>query len=591
MWILTDETTPPPTGVRWLTFAAQPSRTNSTRLNIVTEHPSLLCEDDRFHAIVLGRLRPYGQDYGLEQPGTWFLEQFHGAPTHFYSKVAGFFAIILLDKDSGNIHLISDHVGSVPLYTATEANQWWITDSLKLLEPHLPAISKSLNAQAIYNYCFFHCIPSPGAIYKSFTKLQPGEQVDVDLTGKSTRRNLYKPPYNYSPAAPAILMAECRQVIRDAVRRNIAPATGAFLSGGLDSSTVAGMFAEQQPGAPTFAIGFHAEGYDESAYARTTARHFQTTHHEHYLQPAEISDNFSAVAGFFDEPFGNSSAMAAFICAQVARDHGVDVLLAGDGGDEIFAGNERYAKQKLFELWGRAPTALSGPLEALLSTQLGELPLLRKGRSYIEQASVPLPDRMDSWNFLNRFEPSHVFEESFLAKIDASTPSREKRSRYEQCPSQDPVERMMYLDWKFTLADNDLVKVSSMCRKAGVEVRYPLFEKEVVDFSCTIPARVKLPGSKLRNFYKNSFREFLPETTLNKEKHGFGLPFGLWMKEQPALQQLTDETLKKLKQRGIFRPDFIEDAITNHKSGHSGYFGELIWIMVSLEFWLASRSP
>ena len=591
MWSIAEETTPGPAGILWTTFTAPSVQGNVLRLSIVTEHPRFLCENDQFHALVLGRLRPYGKDYPLAAPGNWFLEQFRASPTHFYSKIGGFFAVILVDKHSGHIHLISDHVGSVPLYVATETNQWWITDSLKLLEPHLPDRSKSLDAQAIYNYCFFHCIPSPGAIYKSFKKLEPGEHVDIDLAGKSARRNLYKPPYNYSPAAPATLMAECRQVIRDAVRRNIAPATGAFLSGGLDSSTVAGIFAKQQPGAPTFAIGFDAKGYDESAYARTTARHFQTTHHEHYLQPAEISDNFTAVAGFFDEPFGNSSALAAFICAQVARDRGVDVLLAGDGGDEIFAGNERYAKQKLFELWRQAPSALRRQLEALLSTKLGELPLLRKGRSYIEQASVPLPDRMDSWNFLNRFEPTEIFEEAFLAEVDTSAPTRDKRERYEQCRTQDAVERMMYLDWKFTLADNDLVKVSRMCRKAGVEVRYPLFEKEVVDFSCTLPARLKLPGSKLRNFYKNSFREFLPEETLKKQKHGFGLPFGVWMKEHPPLQQLTHETLKKLKQRGIFRPDFIDGAITHHQSGHSGYYGELIWIMVSLELWLASRSP
>ena len=275
MWSIIDETTPSQAGISRVAFATQSAQANSVRLSIVTEHPRLLCEDDHFHALVLGRLRPYGKDYPLEPPGNWFLEQFRASPAYFYSRIAGFFAVILLEKQSGHLHLISDHVGSVPLYFATEADEWWITDSLKLLEPHLPDSSKSLNAQGLYNYCFFHCIPSPDAIYKGFSKLQPGEEVDIDSTGISTRRNLYQPPYTYNTAAPATLMAECREVIRDAVRRNIAPGTGAFLSGGLDSSTVAGMFAEQQPGAPTFAIGFDAEGYDESAYARTTARHFQ----------------------------------------------------------------------------------------------------------------------------------------------------------------------------------------------------------------------------------------------------------------------------------------------------------------------------
>jgi asparagine synthase (glutamine-hydrolysing) len=144
----------------------------------------------------------------------------------------------------------------------------------------------------------------------------------------------------------------------------------------------------------------------------------------------------------------------------------------------------------------------------------------------------------------------------------------------------------MYLDWKFTLADNDFVKVSTMCHKAGVEVRYPLFEKEVVDFSCTVPTGLKLPGNKLRDFYKNSFRGFLPDATLSKSKHGFGLPFGVWMKEQTALQQLTAQSLNKLKQRQIVKAEFIDEALNIYQSGHSGYYGELIWIMVILELWL-----
>mgnify|MGYP006183075655 FL=1 len=145
---------------------------------------------------------------------------------------------------------------------------------------------------------------------------------------------------------------------------------------------------------------------------------------------------------------------------------------------------------------------------------------------------------------------------------------------------------MMYLDWKFTLADNDFVKVSSMCQKAGIDVRFPLFEKEVVDFSCTVPTALKLPGSELRDFYKNSFRGFLPDATLAKSKHGFGLPFGVWMKQQPKLQQITADSLASLKQRNIIQPAFIEKALATYQQGHSGYYGELVWIMVTLELWL-----
>lgn len=559
------------------------------RVTVLGEHAADIAESEDLIVIVLGRLRPYGEDYGLEQPAHWLLDCLERQGGNFYRSLAGFFAAVVLDKRSGGMRLISDHVGSVPLYFCARGEQWWVADSLQLLEPQLRPADVRLAPQALYDYCFYHCVPAPGTVYEGVVKLEPGAELTVDATGGSGSRNLYQPAYDYSADSAEALMARCRELIATAVARNIAPGAGAFLSGGLDSSTVAGMFAQQQPEPPTFSIGFDAKGYDETAYARLTARHFNTRHHEHYLQPQEIIDHFVAVAGYFDEPFGNSSAMAAYTCARVAREQGITVMLAGDGGDEIFGGNERYAKQKVFESWSAVPAPARKIVTAALATGLGRLPLLKKGRSYIEQASIPLPDRMDTYNFLNRFDPGVMFAASFLEQVDTEAPRQAKRRRYQQCLAPDAVEKMMYLDWKITLADNDLVKVSRMCRKAGVEVRYPLFEKEVVDFSCTVPASLKLPGGKLRDFYKRSFRGFLPDETLSKSKHGFGLPFGVWMKQEPELRKLTRDTLERLKSRDIFRADFIDTALDTHESGHSGYYGELIWIMVVLELWLTDR--
>ncbi len=591
MWKLDPESVSTCRGPDRAAFKATLGGLKGGRLQLccISENPLAFTENDRHVVCVLGRLRPYGGDYGLPDPAQWLLGKIFNGSEGFYHDIAGFFAIIILDKQTGDARLISDHVGSVPLYFCSLRGQWWLSDSLKILETVVAPAELELNPQALYNYCFHHCIPAPETIYKCVIKLEPGSELIVCPGGSRTTRSLYQPEYQYSNESTADLMVQCRQVIEDAVRRNITPCSGAFLSGGLDSSTVAGYSARFQPSLPTFSIGFDANGYDETEYARLAAKHFGTAHHEHYLQPREIIENFVDVAGFFDEPFGNSSALAAYVCAGVAMENGVSVLLAGDGGDEIFGGNERYARQKLFEAWASVPEGVRVPVAALFATRVGTLPLFSKGRSYIEQADTPLPDRMDSWNLLNRFGPNVMFEPVFLQQVDTAVPVRAKRDRYFDCASPHPVERMMYLDWKFTLADNDLVKVSSMCRKAGVDVRYPLFEKEVVDFSCTVPAHIKLPGDKLRDFYKRSFRGFLPDATLSKSKHGFGLPFGVWMREQPALQELTKSALDELRGRGIFRNDFIDTALRMHESGHSGYYGELIWIMVVLELWLSSR--
>ena len=508
--------------------------------------------------------------------------------------IAGFFLLIIADKATGTVRIINDHVGSIPCYIDQRDNAVLrISDSMPALQAS--AAGAGLNPQAVFNYVFFHCIPSPLSIYQGISKLEPGVIAAVDSSGTLQQQCYYQPTFTPSPDSTEQLQMRCRELISEAVRRNATDDCAAFLSGGLDSSTVAGMLAQHShnsghgsgQNAKTYSIGFEAKGYDETEYALLTAKHFSTEHKVHYLQPDEIAQHFTQVAGYFNEPFGNSSAMAAYICAKTAKADGINVMLAGDGGDEIFAGNERYVKQQVFERYG----ALPGPLRALLNLTLDngladKLPLLKKASSYLRQAKVPLPDRLDSYNFVNRFELKQMFSPQLLQQIDSSLPAQQKRQRYHACKSDDSIDKMMYLDWKFTLADNDFVKVNQMCQLAGVEVRFPLIEKELVDFSCTVPATLKAPGQKLRDFYKNSFRGFLPDATLSKSKHGFGLPFGVWMKQRPDLQHIALNALQSFKQRKILQPTFIDQAIDTFENGHSGYYGELVWIIVVMELWL-----
>ncbi|GAB2929849.1 asparagine synthetase B family protein [Rheinheimera gaetbuli] len=556
-----------------------------------SSHSSLaLAEDEHSLICVAGRLRPYNQDYLTTNSAEWFLALYQRQPDTFLPQIAGFFLLFILDKASGGICIINDHVGSMPCYIdQRDSTVLRISDSMAAL--HTSAQAAALNPQAAFNYVFFHCIPSPLSIYQGISKLEPGVVAQIDSSGQLQQRGYYQPAFTPSNDSTEQLMQRCQVLISDAVRRNMADDCAAFLSGGLDSSTVAGMLAKhsQSSGqsAKTYSIGFEAKGYDETEYALLTAKHFNTQHKVHYLQPDEITQHFTTVAGYFNEPFGNSSAMAAYICAKTAKADGIKVMLAGDGGDEIFAGNERYVKQQVFERYGALPRPLQALLNLSLDNKLADkLPLLKKASSYVRQAKVPLPERLDSYNFVNRFDIKQMFSQQLLQQVDSSLPAQQKRQRYGACLSGNSIDKMMYLDWKFTLADNDFVKVNQMCQLAGVEVRFPLIEKELVDFSCTVPASVKAPGQKLRDFYKNSFRGFLPDATLSKSKHGFGLPFGVWMKQRPDLQHIALSALEHFKQRQILQPAFIDQAIDTYKNGHAGYYGELVWIIVVLELWL-----
>ncbi|KKO49315.1 asparagine synthase [Arsukibacterium sp. MJ3] len=566
----------------------QQSHNSDMRIVLAGTNKPIIAENQHAIAIVFGRLRPYNQDYLLDNSAKWLLDLYQNTPTDLCAHIAGFFLLIIADKTDGTIRIINDHVGSIPCYIdQRDSAVLRISDNMPALQA--AAGNAEIDKQALFNYLFFHCIPSPVSIYKGVSKLEPGVIATLSNNNTWQQHTYYQPTFTTSELPADKLMAQCKTLISEAVRRNISDDCVAFLSGGLDSSTVAGMLAKHSANnkAKTYSIGFEAKGYDETEYALITAKHFGTEHKVHYLQPEEITEHFSHVAAAFNEPFGNSSALAAFVCAKVAAADGIKVILAGDGGDEIFAGNERYIKQKTFEHYAALPGLARASLDLCFYNGLAaKLPGVKKAYSYINQAKVPLPDRLDSYNFLNRFNLTEMLNAALLEQVDTNQPAQQKRDRYNACLSSDAVDKMMYLDWKFTLADNDLVKVNQTCQLAGVEVRFPLFEKELVDFSCTIPASLKAPGQQLRDFYKRSFKGFLPDETLAKSKHGFGLPFGVWMKQQPKLQQITADSLASLKQRNIIKSSFIEQALATYQQGHSGYYGELVWIMVTLELWL-----
>lgn len=507
-----------------------------------------------------------------------------------YDDIEGSFCLVIANLRTNALQLVSDFLGLQTCYFTVESRVVLLSDSLDLLRR---AVSTPFthSDQSIYDYFYFHCIPAPGTIYNECAKMEPGKALTFERGQQRDALNLYKPQFASTVEGDAAMQERCLAVIDEAVATHAVDGAGAFLSGGLDSSTVAGMLARHHQTARTFSVGFHLPDYDETPYAQLTAAHFGTQHEVFYLEADEAATKLVEVAQYFEEPFGNSSAMAAYFCARYAKSRGVDTLLAGDGGDELFAGNPHYGKQRQFELFFRLPAWLRGCLRLVFDNTVAEkLPLARKAASYIRQADIPLPDRLGTYNFVQLYGAPRMFNPDFLARVDAEAPLASRRQRYFGCSSDNAIDRMLYLDWKFTLADNDLVKVKKMCEMAGVEVRFPLLERSVVDFSCEVPADVKMPGYNLREFYKDSCRGFLPDDTLSKSKHGFGLPFGLWMKENASLQALSRECVDSFRQRRILSDALIDDAIKSHETVHASYYGELIWIIVILELWL-QREP
>src|SRR6267154_690280 len=244
-------------------------------------------------------------------------------------------------------------------------------------------------------------------------------------------------------------LAALREGVREAAECG---PVGTFLSGGTDSSTIAGMLGEVT-GKParTYSIGFEAQGYDEMEYARIAARHFGTRHHEYYVTPADVVSAVPRIAEVHDQPFGNSSAVPAYFCAKLAKDDGVDVLLGGDGGDELFGGNERYATQYLYSLYSDLPRAFRKGLIEPLAFLAPEIGIAGKVQRYIRNASLPMPVRYDHYNLLERLGPATIFSRDFLDAVDRALPSEFMSQTYNAAHAQSLINRMLALDLKYTL--------------------------------------------------------------------------------------------------------------------------------------------
>lgn len=454
-----------------------------------------------------------------------------------------------------------------------------------------------LDPQAIFDYLFFHNIPSPRTVFKGVQRVPAAHYVSMH-DGVLSTGPYWTPkfePRRDANASIAALQAEFRQLLRDAVAAQLDGTRAAcFLSGGTDSSTVAGMIREVTgSGAHSYSIGFDAEGYDEMAYARLAARHFGCAHHEYYVTPDDLVRCIPLVAASFDQPFGNSSVLPAYCCALQARDDGVTRLLAGDGGDELFGGNARYAKQRVFGWYGHVPAVLrKAALEPFFgSSAVAGLPLLKKGSSYIEQARVPMPDRMHMYNLLMRLGVDEVLTPGFLAQVRPDGPAWHQRDVWAWAQGAGELNRTLAYDWRYTLAESDLPKVRGATQLAGVSVGYPMLDQALLEFSMRLPESYKLKGLKLRWFFKEALRGFLPDEILAKKKHGFGLPFGVWATRHAGLKALSADSLASLGKRGLVRTDFVKRLWDTHLPAHPGYYGEMVWILMMLEQWLRAHVP
>ncbi len=559
-------------------------------------------EEEDFCAAIIGY--PRWLDAALEAlareqgHAAALLEAYRRDGCDLLEKLGGHFVFAILQPSRGRVFCAIDRFGVYRLCHATpQAGSFVFATSVDALRA-FPGMGATISPQTLYQYLFFiDRVAAPGTIYDEQSKLGPGEALLFE-GGKLRCWRYWQLDYRHpSDASRTELHQALRERLEQAVTRSLegetADKTASFLSGGLDSSTVAGMLAKANSGkGHCVTIGFHHAEFDETQYAEMAARHFGLKHEVFMVGPQEVLAALPMLSTAFDEPYSNSSTVPCYYCAQVSRETGDEMILAGDGGDELFGGNTRYLKDDVFDYYQIIPGALRrNLLEPVLTKAPGRdrISLLRRANNYIELARRSVAHRMNSHNAFAFTPIDQIFSAEAFATIDPLGPVRFADVIYEAAASDAKTQKMMHLDLQVTLADSDLRKVLTSCSTAGIRVRFPMLDDDLATFSATLPAGFLNEGGKIRHFYKQALAGFLPQPIIDKPKQGFGLPMFQYIAETPALAAFFCDALSDLKRRSFFDAAFLEGLIEEVRQGRPEANAGIVWDLGVLETWMASR--
>jgi asparagine synthase (glutamine-hydrolysing) len=518
--------------------------------------------------------------------------QYESKGVEFVATLDGGFSFVLWDRRERKLLAAVDGFGINRLVYFRDPHGLVIASRLDGLVC-APGVNTEVNPRGIANFLNYGVNLAPETIFRNVLRLTPGTLL-VATEGECRTEQYWDMRYGIGGESnEERLSRQLEETVERAVAGNCPEQDfsqlGAYLSGGTDSSTVVGMMSRLGRGpVNTFSIGFEDERFNELEYAEITARKFGAKHHTYLVSAKDCLEALPKMIRHFDEPFANSSAIPTYFCGRLAAQHGVKVLLAGDGGDELFGGNERYKTDKIFQAYHSIPNLLrKGLIEPLLKAAPMEAGPLGMARRYVRRSNLSGYERFYSYNFLCAHAPEQVFQKDFIASLNGYSVLDIPAAYYNGAPARDHLDRLLYLDVKITLGDSDLPKVTRMSELAGVLTRFPFLDRRVAEFSGRIPPRLKVKGFDKRYLFKRAFRDLLPAEVLQKKKHGFGIPVAVWLKSDRRLREFSRDVLfsSRATQRGYFRREFLDDLIRKHEADDSTYYGDTLWSFFVLELW------
>jgi len=505
----------------------------------------------------------------------------------FVKKLRGMFALAVWDENRGRLILARDRIGEKPLYLWQDQDRLIFASEIKaILE--CPEVPRQVSLRALHDYCALGYVPAPLTMFEGIEKLPPGAMLVLER-GEASITSYWDLSFNHVEERPETEWVELlREKLLECVRAQMISDVplGAFLSGGLDSSTIVAAMA-QSSGLPvnTYSIGFAGpdQYYDELPFARIISKAYGTRHHEIIVQP-DVCKLLPQLIWHMDEPIADSALITTYLIARLAKET-VTVILSGVGGDELFGGYRRYLGDSVGKYYRRIPKFMR---RSVVPFVLSKLPqdrhsalanYARLANSYIRSAEL---DPAQSYaDFITVFSPAMRAE---LLRENHGREDFAVDTHFAQCAEAESLHRNMYVDIKTSLADDLLLLTDKMTMAASIECRAPLLDYELVELMARMPSQMKVNGFTLKYLFKKVAAQWLPPEIINRKKRGFGAPVGAWFRNQ--LQPLIQDCLNReqVVKRGFFEPDAIRRIICNHDARRADHTDHLLALVI-FELW------
>jgi asparagine synthase (glutamine-hydrolysing) len=508
----------------------------------------------------------------------------------------GMFAFAIWDSRHQRLLLARDAVGKKPLFYYFDSHKLIFGSEIKaiLATGEVPV---ELDPVALHDYLTYLYFPAPSTAYKNICKLAPGTCMSFHLTGDSLEKREWsywdavQASAQLMPTSSQAIIEQTRALIDEAVRLRLVSDVplGVFLSGGLDSSTIAAFASRYTPGAlKTFTVSFdNHELYDEAPLAKLVAAKYQTDHHVLHAD-AHCAEHLLSVVRHFDEPFGNPTAVLEYILTKLMREH-VTVALSGDGGDELFGGYERHRGAKFVSYYQKLPRVVTKGLISHLSHAIHEHTdgrnTLRRLRKFAEVGWQPLEDLYLNWvGYFSEAQKAELYTPEFAVQVRGRDSADFLRERFRKGEKLDPLNRLGYVDLTSYLTCNCLEYSDRMSMANSMEVRCPLTDQRLVEFAMRIPPELKFRGTKTKWILRAAMQDELPRAILKKRKAGFAAPAPRWINGE--LRGLVQELLspERVQRRGVFRPQAVASLVHDHSAQRRDNSYK-IWALLMLELW------